>query len=317
MKQWHCSVDGQQYGPADEFLVEQWIAEGRVTPETYVWTEGMGDWVRAAAVLPELFGEFDGVSVLSMVESKPLGGTGGHTSNKELMRRAREALAGKWGTAVGFSFLVGLMTMVISMIPFIGSTISMVIGGAFELAVVIFYLTLVRRGQADTGLMFKGFENFGNSLGAYLLRQVFVMLWMLLFIIPGFIAAYSYAMAMYMIAEDKSLGPLEAIRKSKVMMDGHKGRLFCLNCRFIGWSLLCILTLGIGLLWLIPYAATSQAMFYEDLKNGTASPMQAAVPEAVAPVAATPEGEMNVPDWYKEDAAKETNPYAGQDDTQA
>lgn len=50
-------------------------------------------------------------------------------------------------------------------------------------------------------------------------------------------------------------------------MDGHKWRLFCLHLSFIGWWLLCILTLGIGMLWLAPYIQNSTAAFYEDLKN--------------------------------------------------
>lgn len=50
-------------------------------------------------------------------------------------------------------------------------------------------------------------------------------------------------------------------------MDGHKWQLFCLHLSFIGWWLLCILTLGIGTLWLAPYSQNSTAAFYEDLKN--------------------------------------------------
>ena len=50
-------------------------------------------------------------------------------------------------------------------------------------------------------------------------------------------------------------------------MDGHKWQLFCLHLSFIGWWLLCILTLGIGTLWLAPYIQNSTAAFYEDLKN--------------------------------------------------
>lgn len=54
-------------------------------------------------------------------------------------------------------------------------------------------------------------------------------------------------------------------------MDGHKWQLFCLHLSFIGWWLLCILTLGIGTLWLAPYIQNSTAAFYEDLKNNLKS----------------------------------------------
>jgi uncharacterized membrane protein len=57
-----------------------------------------------------------------------------------------------------------------------------------------------------------------------------------------------------------------AIEKSMKMMEGHKFDLFYLYLTFIGWGLLCILTLGIGLLWLVPYMQSASAHFYEDVK---------------------------------------------------
>ena len=60
---------------------------------------------------------------------------------------------------------------------------------------------------------------------------------------------------------------MEALKKSKDMMMGHKWRLFCLFTRFLGWILLGILSLGIGFLWIGPYIMTSTANFYIDLKN--------------------------------------------------
>ena len=59
----------------------------------------------------------------------------------------------------------------------------------------------------------------------------------------------------------------EAIDKSKEMMDGYKMQYFFLGLRFFGWALLCVLTLGIGLLWLIPYVRISYAKFYIELKG--------------------------------------------------
>ena len=73
-------------------------------------------------------------------------------------------------------------------------------------------------------------------------------------------------MTFFLIAENESIGPLEAIKKSKEMMRGNKWKYFCLWLRFFGWGLLCILTLGIGILWLAPYIIVSLAQFYDDLK---------------------------------------------------
>jgi uncharacterized membrane protein len=68
------------------------------------------------------------------------------------------------------------------------------------------------------------------------------------------------------LADDNSIKAMEAIDKSKKMMDGYKWKYFCLGLRFLGWALLCILTLGIGFLWLMPYMQVSMAKFYDDVK---------------------------------------------------
>ena len=82
-------------------------------------------------------------------------------------------------------------------------------------------------------------------------------------------------MTFYIIAEDDSIGALAAITKSKEMMDGNKWKLLCLEFRFLGWTLLCILTFGIGFLWLIPYMMVSLAQFYDDLKPMNNETMEA------------------------------------------
>ena len=99
---------------------------------------------------------------------------------------------------------------------------------------------------------------------------VFVFLWALLLIIPGIIAAIAYSQTFYILAEDDTIGSMDALRKSKEMMIGYKWKYFCLGLRFIGWALLCVLTLGIGFLWLSPYIQVSYAKFYEDLKTNQA-----------------------------------------------
>jgi len=85
------------------------------------------------------------------------------------------------------------------------------------------------------------------------------------FFIPAFIAQLRYGMTFFILADDAIIGPLQAIRKSKEIMSGNKWKYFCLTWRFFWWSLLCIPTLGIGLLWLGPYVMTSQARFYDDV----------------------------------------------------
>ena len=188
------------------------------------------------------------------------------TENRILMAQARDSLKGKWGLAIGTNVVFILIMVAIQLIPVAGLLISILITGAMSIGLVIFSLSLSRKQEAKLSQIFDGFQKFGVGLGAYVLQLIFVLLWMILLIIPGFIALFSYSMTYYIIAENDSIGALEAISKSKKMMRGNKWKLCCLWFRFLGWSLVCILTLGIGFLWLFPYILVSIAQFYDDLK---------------------------------------------------
>lgn len=189
------------------------------------------------------------------------------TENRILMTQARESLKGKWGLAVG-TFLVYMLIMIaIQLIPIAGIIISILISGPMAIGLAIFALSISRKQDAKLSQIFDGFQKFSVGLGAYILLIIFVILWMLLLIVPGIIAALSYSQTFYIIAENDSIGSLEAITKSKEMMRGKKWKLFCLGFRFLGWALLSVLSLGIGLLWLMPYMTVSFAKFYDDIKG--------------------------------------------------
>ena len=272
MAQWYCYSGGRQYGPVTEDILKQGIYGGRVKPSDLVWTDGMADWAPASTV-PHLSAAAPGLTPpplihVPMVDAAPPGGTGGATPNWELTARARQALSGRWGTPIGFCLVLWLIQAAIGGVgSFTGIPVGLIVAGPFMLSYCIFFLTFNRGGQADLNMLFAGFKNFGNALGAYILMMIFVFLWMLLLFIPGIIAALAYSQTFYLLADDRSLGPLEAIRKSKEMMRGYKWKFFCLGLRFFGWSLLCILTLGIGFLWLTPYMQTAYALFYDDLRQ--------------------------------------------------
>jgi uncharacterized membrane protein len=191
------------------------------------------------------------------------------TENVVLMQMARESLKGKWGLVIGTFVVYLLVAVILEIIPIIGPIASLIISGPLVLGLAIFSLSISRNQDAKLEQIFQGFSNFGTALGAYLLMILFIILWTLLLIIPGIIAAISYSMTFYILADDNSIGAMDAIDKSKKMMDGYKWKYFCLGLRFLGWALLCILTLGIGFLWLMPYMQVSMAKFYDDVKTNS------------------------------------------------
>ena len=143
-----------------------------------------------------------------------------------------------------------------------------VLGSVISLGYSKFNLDLVdRRKEPDIGTLFGFFPHWKNAAIAKLLEIVYVFLWSLLFIIPGIIASYSYAMIPYIQAEHPELAPSDVLARSKEMMEGNRWRLFCLQFSFIGWGVLSALTLGIGNLWLTPYKQAATAAFYRDVSG--------------------------------------------------
>ncbi len=187
--------------------------------------------------------------------------------NKELMAEARASLSGNWGLAIGTFLVYTIIIASLQVIPVVGGVLGLFIAGPMAVGISMFSLSLSRGENARLEQIFEGFRNYGTVLGAYLLMLLFIFLWMLLLIIPGIIASIAYSQTFYILAEDDTIGSMDALSKSKEMMNGYKWKYFCLVLRFIGWFLLCILTFGIGFLWLSPYINVSNAKFYEDLKT--------------------------------------------------
>lgn len=190
------------------------------------------------------------------------------TDNKILMARARESLKGRWGTAVGVFLLYLALLVAGQFLPVIQWIFPILIVPPLVIGINLFSLKIAKSEEAGVETLLGGFNRYGESLGLYWLKMLLVLLWTLLLIVPGIMATFSYSMAYFILAEDPSAGPLDALRRSKEMMRGNRWKLFCLCLRFIGWFLLCLLTVGIGFLWLIPYIYTSSAHFYLSLKQG-------------------------------------------------
>ena len=201
--------------------------------------------------------------------------------NRELRADARQALNGKWGQMVLVALIYLAVTGIWSapggmkaekehfdfaadvLFPFIGFLIS----GPMAYGIIHYFLKFIRNEEEELSDLFQGFRQFWKTVALYLLVCVFTVLWSLLFVVPGIIAAIRYSQSFFILRDNPELSPMEAIAKSKLMMDGYKSRYFCLGMSFIGWALLACMTLGIGFLWLMPYMMTAFSMFYDKRKN--------------------------------------------------
>lgn len=215
-------------------------------------------------------------------------------TNQELKNSALAALKGNWAPAVlgaiFFTFATCLITspgycanMAAFDMPFFNSInpklLKLFSNSSFLLNFFLLYPLTLGYSVAHKDLLQNGdaavtrntirhaFTDYVRNAVSILLVYVYTALWTLLFIVPGIIKGLAYSLTPFIVKDNPQLSPNQAINLSMKMMKGHKFDLFYLYLSFIGWIFLAILTLGIGLLWVIPYMQTSMAAFYLDVKN--------------------------------------------------
>lgn len=163
--------------------------------------------------------------------------------------------------------LLGALVVVVVLLALAVAAVFFVLGSIVEVGHVSFYLKLIDGNPVSFDLLFSFFSHWKQAVKTNLWKTLKIFLWALLLIVPGILKAYSYAMTPYILAENPDMPPKEVLERSQAMMYGNRCRLFCLQISFIGWHLLCILSLGIGSLWLNPYIETATADFYREISG--------------------------------------------------
>ena len=122
---------------------------------------------------------------------------------------------------------------------------------------------------ADLDKLTRGFKpKYGNVVLTILLQDIFLLLWSLLFVIPGIVKAYSYRMVPFIIADNPEMSAVDVITKSRDIMRGHKWNTFVLDLSFLGWLILSGCTAGIlGIFYVNPYMFETDAELYLALKD--------------------------------------------------
>ena len=214
----------------------------------------------------------------------------------QLRLKARESLKGNYWPAVGVAFVAAIfgalmvnggsyninlekrVTEIFGDLPTILKTylliaaggagalslVNLILGGVVQLGYAQYLLKQQDREINSVKDLFSKFDYFGQGFLQLFLRNLYSFLWGLLFLIPGIVKTFAYAMTPFIMAENPNLTANEAITISKEKMNGHKGELFWLSLTFFGWSLLAALTGGIGYIFLNPYINAAYAAFYRD-----------------------------------------------------
>jgi len=158
---------------------------------------------------------------------------------------------------------VALPTTVVTLVAVVCWLLRVLLQGGW----VLYHLGVRRGEEMPYATLFDGFGFIGKLILLNIVITLYVFLWSMLFIIPGIIAGYRYRFAVYNLCENPDIGVMEAISMSKAQTAGYKGDLFLLDMTFIGWNLLCSLTLGILSIWIAPYIIQTNIGYFQEIKR--------------------------------------------------
>ena len=192
----------------------------------------------------------------------------------DLKTRAKEQIKGNIWILFACALIASLITSAayivfakVFNIAVVGYITTILVVPPFTMSLAMIYLRLADGVRPEISNTFDGFSMFGKSVLLILLMEIFTALWSLLFIIPGIIKAYSYALAPYILAEHPEMSANDAIKESKRLMNGHKMDFFVLQLSFIPWALLICVTFGIASIYVSPYMSATYVNFYNAVKE--------------------------------------------------
>jgi uncharacterized membrane protein len=191
-------------------------------------------------------------------------------NRSELKAAAKQAIAGKIGILLVIYLVGAVVICAISGLTWgVGAIL---IAGGWALSLAAIFLAIVNKNKKpaveDLLIGFKN-GNFTRGLLGYIRLEVFVMLWSMLFVVPGIVKSFAYSQMFYLMADDPKLDAAAAQKKSIAMMDGHKAELFVLQLSFIPWFLLVGVTFGLAAIYVGPYVQATLANYFNYLKKAT------------------------------------------------
>ncbi|SUY45114.1 integral membrane protein [Clostridium putrefaciens] len=189
-----------------------------------------------------------------------------YKGNGEIKDNARFQLRGRWGNAI-LGFLIYVVIIVaVYRVWGEGKIILLLLQGPMLFGLSKFFLQFKRtRENVSYEVLFSGFSKFKDTFLLGVIIQLAVIVGIILLIIPGIVIALMYSQAFPIMVDNPNVSAIEALSMSRRYMKGNLMRLFLLQLSFIGWSLLSILSVGIGFIWLQPYYQLSTINFYDDL----------------------------------------------------
>lgn len=163
--------------------------------------------------------------------------------------------------------------------------------GVFDIGVTMYFLNFACGGQYESNDLYAGFQyGFRKSLLLSLIINAVAEICMIPYqyltyqqqlaektdlssliwaYLAGTVVYYALssgiAQIYFLMLDFPDMGAGQLLKHSLKIMKGHKMRLFLLRVSFIPLIILCILSFGIGLVWVYPYQILSTTLFFLDI----------------------------------------------------
>ncbi|XEC94208.1 DUF975 family protein [Paenibacillus tarimensis] len=194
--------------------------------------------------------------------SSGIGGKGGESGDAATMPGFAEALSGIETAIIIMAVIVAVIAALIALAFRIFLSAPLEVG-------VRQYFKQSALGEVNMnylGYAFSGGRYFSIVKGM-LWAGFLNLLWFLLLIIPGIVKSYAYSMVPYLLADNPGIGTRRVVELSNRMTRGQKWKMFVLDLSFIGWYLLGMFALFVGILFVLPYVNATKAELYLVLRQ--------------------------------------------------
>ena len=163
--------------------------------------------------------------------------------------------------------VISAISLVAILAAAFGIIYSVFVGNIFEIGKNRFF-TLCRYDSINIDEIIYGFKNgkYMSNVKTQFIKNLYIFLWSLLFIIPGIIKSLAYFMVPFILAENPNLSTERVLEISEKTTQGEKWEIFVMGLSFIGWYLLGALACGIGVLFVNPYYEAARAELYGALR---------------------------------------------------
>ncbi len=188
-------------------------------------------------------------------------------TNLDIIKKSRDLLDNKWLVSLAAILIVSLISGLPQRLDYKLTFLTVLLQGPMQMGTAVFFLSIARQQETRIESLFEGFSRYIETLIAFVLTAIVVGLGFVLLIVPGIIVAMGLSQTFFIMADDREISAIDAMKKSWEMMKGYKMKFLLLNLIHALMIIVGFILLIVGVFYMLPIIFNSLAVFYDELKN--------------------------------------------------